>query len=429
MLVGAVATGLGLWVWHRDEAAPSPAPASEAATPQDRSPTKTGLSGAGPLSPLAPEPDWAKLNRWQSAITREDFLDAMENVYTVSGSWREWFHLGENDVLVETGVPNERFRLRFANPGLERENARPWRGASEMPPAPADQPLKDVKIAIDPGHIGGSWAKIEERWFQLGNDLPVQEGDMTLLVARLLVPRLEALGAEVSLVRETNEPVTPSRPADFMDDKVPDATRRLAEQLFYRTAEIRARAEKVNTLRPDLVLCLHFNAEPWGDPAKPALVDQTHFHLILNGAYTAEELANADQRHDMMQRIVSHTHREEAALGETVAAAFVEATRMPPFLYEPNSTRAVNVNGNPYLWARNLLANRVYQAPVVFLEPYLMNGREDYQRIQAGDYEGMREVAGKPRPSIFREYADAVTEGLNRHYRKFRPIAALPAEE
>ena len=427
MLVGALATGAVLWVM-RDGGAPAVETGVEAEvdTAGNRETTESASRPAGPLSPLAEEPDWAELNRWQGAFTREDFLEAMREIYTVSGTWRDWFHIGENDVLVETGVPNERFRLRFAEPGLERGNARAWRSASEMPPAPADQPLMGVRIAIDPGHIGGRWAKIEERWFQLGNELPVQEGDMTLLVARLLVPRLQALGAEVFLVRETTEPVTKSRPEDFLDPKLPEATRRLAEQMFYRTAEIRARAEVIDASNPDFVLCLHFNAEPWGDPAKPALVEMSHFHLILNGAYTPEELANADQRFEMMRRLVSRTHEEEMALGESVVTAFVAATRIPPFLYEPNSSRALNVRGNPYLWARNLLANRVYTAPVIFLEPYLMNGREDYQRIQAGDYEGVREVAGKPRPSIFREYADAVTEGLIRHYRKHRLISAGP---
>ena len=45
------------------------------------------------------------------------------------------------------------------------------------------------------------------------------------------------------------------------------------ELLFYRNSEIRRRASLVNyRLRPDLVLCLHFNAEPWGDPSHPKLV-------------------------------------------------------------------------------------------------------------------------------------------------------------
>jgi hypothetical protein len=75
---------------------------------------------------------------------------------------------------------------------------------------------------------------------------------------------------------------------------------------------------------------------------------------------------------------------------------------------------------NPYLWARNLLANRLYRCPVIFMEPYVMNSTIDYPRIQAGDYDGQREISGKMQPSIFREYADAVATGLANHYRALR---------
>jgi hypothetical protein len=45
-----------------------------------------------------------------------------------------------------------------------------------------------------------------------------------------------------------------------------------------------------------------------------------------------------------------------------------------------------------------------------------MNHAEAYARMQAGDYTGEREVAGKKQKSIFREYADAVVEGLRDYY-------------
>jgi hypothetical protein len=53
---------------------------------------------------------------------------------------------------------------------------------------------------------------------------------------------------------------------------------------------------------------------------------------------------------------------------------------------------------------------------VVFLEPYVMNSRTDYARLIAGDYDGLREINGKPRPSIFREYTDGLVAGLTQHY-------------
>lgn len=424
LLTLLLAAGVVVWMSRREPPAPPDGPTTPPVSRPE--PSRPAASPESiPLSALASPPKWPLLNRWQGRITRSDFVDLMESVFTVSPAWKQYFHLSETDVLIETGIQDERFRLRFAEPDSDRPNPRRWKTAEDLGPAPPGKPLEGLHIAIDPGHIGGRWAKIEERWFQIGEAIPVKEGDMTLLVAKLLVPRLEALGAKVTLVRETAEPVTSARPESLMEeagDKDLDSPSKLAERLFYRTAEIRARARLVNdTIQPDLVLCLHFNAEGWGNPLKPTLVKQHHFHLLLNGAYTDGEVALADQRFQMVRKIVEGTHQEEARIAQSFAEAFVAKTGLPPYLYEINSTRALNVGANPYLWARNLLANRLYDRPVVFLEPYVMNSKPDYDRIQAGDYEGVRPVGGKELPSIFREYADALTEGVRDYYQTNRP--------
>ena len=94
------------------------------------------------------------------------------------------------------------FTLRFAGGTEERKLVpRLWRPAKSLPPAERNKPLSGLRIALDPGHLGGSWAKMEERWFQVGDSKPVQEGDLTLSVARLLATRLRDLGAKVSFVR------------------------------------------------------------------------------------------------------------------------------------------------------------------------------------------------------------------------------------
>jgi hypothetical protein len=49
-----------------------------------------------------------------------------------------------------------------------------------------------------------------------------------------------------------------------------------------------------------------------------------------------------------------------------------------------------------------------------------MNSRDAFARIQAGDYEGLRNVNGIERKSIFREYADSVVAGLVEYYSKAR---------
>lgn len=383
------------------------------------------------LSMLATAPDWSALEPYQGSITRADFERLLVEVFTTGEAWKTVITLNDAGATIHTtNTPDSPlFFLRFATPGTETKVPRNWRMAGELPPATDDRPLEGLHIAIDAGHIGGDWAKMEERWFVVGDGKPVMEGDMTLDVAKLMKPRLEALGAKVSLVREKLEPVTSARPEALhtlavdsaMQDESPAALQRLAERLFYRTAEIRARAELVNhTIKPDLVLCLHFNAESWGDPNQPTLIDRTHLHLLLNGGYNDDEVLLADQRFALLQKLLQRTHEEEMQVGSTVAEIFARNSGLPPYQYSSASRNVRALPGQPYLWARNLLANRLYDCPVIFMEPYVMNSTIDYPRIQAGDYEGTRDVDGRPQVSIFREYADAVTEGLATHYRAVR---------
>ena len=70
----------------------------------------------------------------------------------------------------------------------------------------------------------------------------------------------------------------------------------------------------------------------------------------------------------------------------------------------------------PYIYARNLLANRIYHCPVLFLEPYVMNNKEFYDRVALGEYEGLKIINGMKRKSLLNEYSDGVVEGLKKYY-------------
>ena len=267
---------------------------------------------------------------------------------------------------------------------------------------------------------------MEARWFRIGRSRPVEDGEMTLIVARLLKERLEAMGAEVWLTRTKNGPTTSLRPTKLRNTAIGSLqeegvtpTDRLvqleSERLFYRIGEIRNRARLVNErIRPDLVICLHFNAEEWGDPAHPTLTDKNHLHLLLSGAMSGSELMHEDERYTMLVKLLGGTHAEELGASESVARSLAAATGLPPFIY--HSAKAIPASSNPYLWIRNLLANRLFECPVVYCEPYVMNSRPVFNRIQLGDYSGRRNVGGVPLPSIYREYADAVAQGLADYY-------------
>jgi N-acetylmuramoyl-L-alanine amidase len=392
------------------------------------------------LSPLASPPDWNRLEAFQETMTRQEFVRLLDTVYAPGGAAAGMIEVREDSATVlKTLTPPETFTLRFAK---DADSAKPapryWRPAARKRPRSADKPLADVRIALDPGHIGGEWALMEERSFRLANEKPVQEGDMTLVVARLMARQLVALGAEITLVRDGTGPLSPVPVDGFRaparkelellgiteirenydgphDPGRMNTVQWQAEKMFYRVAEIRERARKVNEkLRPDLTVCIHFNADDWSDAENPVFTERNDLHVMVNGCYSAGELRYDDERFEMLLRLLGRSHAEELSAAAPIAAALAEATGLPPFAYITGN--AVRVSRNEYLWARNLLANRLFECPVVYLEPYRMNNAETYARIQAGDYDGEREVAGKMRRSIFREYADAVVAGLRAYY-------------
>lgn len=381
------------------------------------------------VSPLAPTPDWSRLDPYQGTITRADFEELLDQVYAPGGAAEGLIDITDKAAIVRTDGVRSPYVLKFAT---DRDSARRrpayWKSREALPPLLPGKPLNGLKIAIDPGHLGGAWAKMEERWFQIGNSAPVTEGDMTLRVAKMLVPRLTELGAEVFLTRSKPAPTTTQRPeqlrgkaADALREKgettAGDAVQKESERLFYRASEIRRRAKLVNeSIHPDIVLCLHFNAEAWGNEKNPTLVPENHLHLLVTGAWSRSELEYEDQRLDMLVKLLNRSFTEEVAVSNSVASSMARATGLPPYVYRGGSV--VRVNDNPYVWARNLLANRLFSCPVVYLEPYVMNNRLVFARIQAGDYDGRRNFGGVPRASIYREYVDGVVAGLVNYYSK-----------
>lgn len=386
------------------------------------------------LSSLGEAPDWSVWQRYALSFDRVAALRDMHLIYVPHADLRPWimFEQDRLKVLKENGGSEYlSFLCAPDSPSLHKPHY--FKKLSEHV-GTAQQPLKGLRIALDPGHIGGDFAQMEHRWFRISEtDIPVVEGAMNLRVAQKLKPELEALGAEVFLLRQGAQPVTDQRPADFLETarhllmqgssvEPADAPSQwqinaLANKLFYRVSEIRARAQLVNErVKPDFVLAIHFNAAPWEDPNQLSLSDENHTHVLVNGAYTADELALDDMRAEMLERFAQGIHLEEIPLAKALARSLAKHTGLPPFVYRGEN--AVQIHDEPHLWARNLIANRLYQCPVIYLEPYCMNNTDVYARVQAGDYAGLQVVNGQARISLYEEYKEAVLAGLRDYFER-----------
>mgnify|MGYP001545293081 CR=1 FL=1 len=163
-------------------------------------------------SSVAPLP--VQLAPWQGALTANEWRAALDGRFAPNGAAKNYVEFTPDAVkvqVIENGA-DEYFAIHTRAPNAPQPapppGARYWRTRAELGPAPANEPLAGVRIALDPGHLGGAWGPMEARSFTMDDQPPVQEGDLTLRVAQLLTPKLEALGAQVAFVRDKAGPLT-----------------------------------------------------------------------------------------------------------------------------------------------------------------------------------------------------------------------------
>jgi N-acetylmuramoyl-L-alanine amidase len=412
------------------------------------------LAGAGQLSPLAPTPNWSSLEAYQRTITRKEFTRLIDQVYTPDGSFWNYADIDDNRVTLfsDTAKRHPLFTLQFAaNDSACAPLPYPYQTrATSHDPA---RPLKGIRIALDPGHIGGDWAKLEARYFKLDDDPPVKEAELNLITCERLAERLQADGADIVWAKRDYEPVTHLRPDDLHREAIaalalsgrtssngsgytpsflfgipmPRAPRygsqaatearidNEAALLFYRVAEIRARGDVVNRQHPDLTICVHYNADDWGDPEHPTLTGHSRLVIFTNGAYEKSEMAYDDYKYDMLRKLLDRTAVQEERGCALVGQAMLDTLKYPPEDY-PGTYFAHHVTNVPSVYARDLLANRIYHGPVIYCEGPYMNARDAYYRIIAGDYLGLRIIQGRRVASIYRDYAAAVEKGVLQYF-------------
>ena len=402
------------------------------------------------LSPLAPKPDWSSLDAYQKTISRKEFARLVNEVYSLDGAFWNYCDINDDRVIVysDAGKSRPLFTLHFASSESTCAPL-PYKYKTHAISSNPSKPLQGIKIALDPGHIGGDWAKIEARWFQLGNDPPVMEGNLALTTCQILAERLQADGATIVWSKKKLEPVTDLRPGDLHREAIAAlAQRKPADEtfkpsflfgletpwkvrhpsqarteariddeaalLFYRVAEIRARGKIVNQMHPDLTICVHYNADDWGNPDHPELTGNSRLIIFVNGFYEPGELAYDDYKFDMLRKLLDRT-----AVQEERGCALVGQSMLNSFGYPPDIAgkySAHRITDVPSVYTRDLLANRIFHGPVIYCEGPYMNARDAYYRIIAGDYLGLRTIQGQSVPSIYRQYAESVEKGVLQYF-------------
>src|SRR5262245_11490727 len=121
------------------------------------------LHGADNISVLGSKPRWDVLEHYQLTITRDEFAHLVNDVYCTHGFAPDLIEINDNRAQILMNRDAQKFfTLRFAGDDGDRKPVpRLWHLAKSLPAATRQKPLSGLKIALDPGHLGGNWARME----------------------------------------------------------------------------------------------------------------------------------------------------------------------------------------------------------------------------------------------------------------------------
>lgn len=225
----------------------------------------------------------------------------------------------------------------------------------------ADSSLKGFRIAIDPGHMANTieQAKLEKKFIDmkadaktgLKQDVQLIEAQLTFATAMLLKEQLEKAGATVMLTR--NQPgenafgipfeqwlQTSFKPAvdsafankDITEDEKQMLLTKADETTIFRklfsNLEVKERARKINSFRPDFTIIIHYNVDEkntdWKKPTNKNF-DMT----FVGGSFMKDEMEKPLFRAEFLRLLLSDDLEKSVNFSSYFVKSFEKNLKVP----------------------------------------------------------------------------------------------------
>ncbi len=330
-------------------------------------------------------------------------------------------------------------------------------GFSTFIPVRGKKPLKGFRLAVDPGHVGGTMALLEERFVADPNNaksILFDEGTLTVATAHLIVQKMQDLGATVMLTRQRpGESVCQEsfdvwaknilgiknsdswqnvkkqqEIIDFLKEHVSFADKQdlkkrlkviekrrvqdrvpfLQQALFrlcYNVQDLRARADKINAFNPHIVIIIHYNA-------KEAVTSFNYNLAFVPGCYLPGRLNSTEERYHFIRLLVTQTIEQSLAFCKKITQQ-MNSYLSVPLLSDPEYLDKTCTFIEPGIYANNLRLLRLINAPVFcYGETLVQNNVDEYKKLAAKEIV----VNGILVPKRVNDVAQAYIHGILNFY-------------
>ncbi len=281
-----------------------------------------------------------------------------------------------------------------------------------------DVPRK-LKIAIDPGHLGGEYAKMEEKYIYANcqNDTFLFcEGDLSIQTSLILETMLKNKGVDVFLTKRLmgytsfgmdfhtwiklkfndtidsiygNDEITRSAHLNLkknLDDL------QFVFHRFFKNYDLKNRIRLINEFNPSLTIAIHYNVHNgnWrGYENKPIMpVHENYNILFVPGAFLPNELKSNKDKEAFTRLYYGVTIEKSIAYSKILINEFTKVLDVPPVprKYEKFYPLSNCVyTGIPGVYARNLALTRLIESPICYGETLCQDNINEIINLSRND--------------------------------------------
>lgn len=288
-------------------------------------------------------------------------------------------------------------------------------------------PLKDIKIALCPGHYGTNYQQAirEGKWIDMQYDgderLPepfqFYESDLTLRASYHLKEMLEEQGAIVMMVRDSNRTNALDIPFEIwmkdrfhieldqdlasgeIDQEKFDYWKNKADtgaimRHYFGAKERKARIKLINDFQPDIAVVMHFNVDETNKPWNK--MTERNFNMaFVPGSLLPSELSTPMSRFDFLRMLITNQVPESIKLSNHILQSFTNELNVPAAgaedaTYLSTVSMATDQKG---VYCRNLALTRGIQCPMVYGETLYQDNRTECQLLADPKSGRLKEVA------------------------------------
>lgn len=284
--------------------------------------------------------------------------------------------------------------------------------------------LNGMKIAIDPGHIGGAYhmGETESRCMTLvipqplirGEDsvkqIQMVEGNFSFFTALILKHKLDSMGAQVMLTRSDTgvsslgitffEWKKKIKHKDYVDsleknnlisDKGLNLLKKHLDdkQLFaqvFASVDMANRAKKINAFQPDLTVVIHYNVNEknagWNHTT-----DKDYVMTFVPGCVTSEDMNKLAGRLNFLRLLLSNDIENSVKLSSAVVKKLSTKLNVP-IAQKDDATylgQACLTTPEKGVYARDLALTRLIKGPLVYGEPLYQDNNTECFLLTAQD--------------------------------------------